>query len=312
MITTLTLNPALDLTLTVDQFVADDSNRVSAARKDPGGKGFNVSRVVRRLGYPTTAIGFLGGHAGQEVMQYLKDEGIYVWHIPTQAETRVNVTISNVASAQQTKFNQKGPRILKSEWSAMVNLLMQVIDHASVLVLSGSLPPGLPDDIYASLVEQAKKLNPTLKIVVDADGPALKHAVEARPFLIKPNLYELNRLMDTQLTTTTSDAEILVVLQKLRRRGPEAVLLSMGAAGVMYVSKNGVLRAQAPRTKVRTTVGAGDSLLAGFVTGLARHQSETEALRLGLACAGATLSQPGTHLAQPADVRRLLKRIEIC
>lgn len=312
MISTLTLNPALDLTLEVKRFSPDDSIRVSSARKDPGGKGFNVSRVVKRLGYPTAAIGFLGGQAGQEVIQRLGAEGIYVWHIPTRAETRVNVTISQGGGRGQIKLNQRGPYIRRSEWQAMCALLTEVLDHAQVWVLSGSLPPGLPSDTYAKLIRMARKINSKLKVAVDADGPALAAAVKQRPYLVKPNIHELNRLMGTQLNAASGWHDLTLVAQKLRRRGPRCVLLSLGGRGALWASPQGVLRCAAPPVKVRSSVGAGDSLLAGFVTGLAQNRNETAALRLGMACAAATVMQSGTQLASAPEIRRLLSRIKIC
>lgn len=310
MITTVTLNPALDLTLSVSQIKTDDSNRVHAVRKDPGGKGFNVSRIVKRLGYPTTAIGLLGGPDGAEVLDLLKREGIYVWHVPIVGVTRVNVTVTD-RNGVQTKFNEKGPHIKHDEFKALSSLLGQVMDNAKILVLSGSLPPGLPDGTYAPLIRLARASNSKLKVVMDADGEALHHAIKARPFLIKPNVYELNRLLGTAFTESTPSASLLLPLRRLIERGPEAVLLSLGSRGILYVDAVQAYQAAAPKVPVRTTVGAGDSLLAGFVTGLAKGAPVSECLQLGLACAGATVQQRGTQLAALRDIKKLLPKIVV-
>ena len=312
VITTVTLNPALDLTLAVDDFVTDDSNRVIAARKDPGGKGFNVSRMVKRLGYPTTAVGFLGGASGQEIIRHLKAEHIYVWHVDIAHETRVNVTISKRSTGLQTRFNQSGPLIRTEEWQALCALLCQLADNALYLVLSGSLPQGLPDDTYACIIRMLRKINPALRVVVDADGPVLAAAARERPFLIKPNLHEFNRYMGTRLEANAADRDFMPVLRRLQKKGPEAILLSLGKRGCLLLYQGCLYRGTGPAAvRVRSTVGAGDSLLAGFLTGLARRKSVEYSLKLALACATAAVVGQGTQLGRWPNVQKYLNKSKV-
>jgi 1-phosphofructokinase family hexose kinase len=304
MIVTLTANPAVDQTLWLDRLRVGEVNRPAEVQLDPAGKGVNVSRMARRLGWPTIAFGFLAGDIGQLVERALDEERVQHHFVPIAGQTRINVTINDASTA--TSFFAPGPAVDPTALAQLDEMLDFWLPACRVLVLAGSLLPGMPEDYYARLVRRAQAH--ALRVIVDADGEVARLAVEARPFLVKPNVSELERLAGSTLPDLASQA---AAARELVRRGIEVVLLSMGAAGALCVSREAAWRVHAPRIERRSTVGSGDSLVAGMAVALARGDALEVGLRLGTAAGAATALSPGTALGTVEDIARLLPLVRI-
>jgi len=309
MITTLTLNPAIDVTFTVSEFSPDDSNRVEAVTRTPGGKGVNVSRVVKVLGGKATTLGLLGGYQGIEFKQMLESEGLYIWAVDTDSPTRENIAIKDKKTGKMTRFNLPGGAVTKFEYAELVNLVKQLADTAKIFVLSGSLPPGLPANTYAKLINQIKKENPKCQIVLDADGEALELGVKEKPFLVKPNEHELERLFGKKMKSLP---EKIKALNQLQSQGIPFVVLSLGAKGSLALLPDKTLYlVEAPRVKVRSTLGAGDALVAGIIHSLQKNpKNYLEAVIYGTAVSSAKVICDASKLCYPRAVKPLMKRVK--
>lgn len=301
MIHTVTFNPALDLTYRVSELKFDDKLRTTAVFRSPGGGGVNVSRVAARLGHQTVAMGLVGGRAGDEFVELLKEEHVRTWFIQQAGSTRTNVVIQD-DQAQQVRVSGIGPEATEAE-VAMVRSSIFELREPDFLVLSGSLQPGMSTDFFLGIIAEAKERG--IKIVADIDKE-LKEAVEAGAFLVKPNEHELERLTGEPVMDPDSAAD---AAQKVLELGAGAVLASLGAQGAVLVTREGRWRAMAPQIEVDSAVGAGDSLLAGVVVALSKGESWEEALRLGIACGTATATAPGTDVCTREMVEALLPRI---
>ena len=188
MIATVTLNPSLDKTVTVDKLVLEEANRWTSMRRDPGGKGINVSRVVHELRGRTIAYGFMGGIDGEIIKQLLSKQGVPFDFTSIKGEIRSNLIITNLGNKSQTRIDAPGPTILKSEMGSLIGKLTHLEPKPNYLVLAGSIPPGVPDDIYKTLIDTANKQG--IKTVLDSDEKWLKEGIKAKPYVIKPNVHE--------------------------------------------------------------------------------------------------------------------------
>ena len=304
MIHTLTLNPTLDLTYLVSDFRHDDTNRAHTVYRAPGGKGINVSRVATRLGHPSVALGFVGGHTGLEVSELLEAEGVRAWFVTLSKMTRTNPIVQD-AAGEQLRVSAPGPSVSERHLTALWDNLFS-LRRPDWLLASGSRPQGVPEDFYAKVLAQAKLEG--IKTVVDADGDELRQGLEAGADLLKPNKYELERLLGRSLPTLES---VLGGCQELLKRGAGAVAVSLGAEGALLVRPDGAWRAFPPQVKVHSAVGAGDSFLAGLCAKLAEGESPAEALRFGVACGTATAMNPGTSLCQLEGVGEMLPLVTL-
>jgi len=293
MIVTLTPNPSLDRTIEVERLRRGDVLRALANRLDPGGKGVNVSRVFAAHGVPTLAVIPAGGAEGAQLAELLAPSGVPVVSVPLSAPTRSNVTLVE-PDGTTTKINEPGPRLSAAETAAMADRLASFARSADWVVLSGSLPQGVSDLFYAEIIARVHDIGP--RVALDTSGPALAVAVEAGPDLIKPNAEELAELSGVALTTWADVAE---QAEKLRANGVGTVLVSLGEDGALLVDATGVSRAYSPPVDVRSTVGAGDSTLAGF---LAAGAKGPEALRNAVAFGTAAVTLPGSAMPTPDDV----------
>jgi 1-phosphofructokinase family hexose kinase len=305
MIYTITLNPALDHYLEVERFRVDDANRVQAERLYAGGKGIDVSRAIRRLGGDSMALGFIGGHNGRVMVEMLKAEGVTTYFTPIAQETRRNLIVS-AARGTQTIFNSRGPAVSAEEWRCFLVHLRALELRDAYVVLGGSLPRGVPTDAYGQIVRLVQGRG--ARAVLDADGPALKAGLRAKPFAIKPNVNELRRLAGRPLRT---ERDIVQAALAANRRGVEIVLVSRGRQGLLLLGRNERWRAVPPPVKVRSTIGAGDSTVAGFVLKHAGGKAPEECARYATAAGTAATLEPGTELCHPSEVQRLLPRIKI-
>ncbi len=306
MIITVTPNPAVDQTIFVSALEPGRVNRFAESQLDPAGKGINVSRMAQRLGWPTIAFGFVAGEMGSLVRSALDDEEVDHHLISVPGQTRLNVTVVEEGENRETNLYGPGPGVAAPALERLEKMLQFWLKAGRVLVLAGSLPPGLPADTYARYVALARQ-NGVL-VIVDADEEALRHALESRPHLIKPNRPEAERLLGRRLP----DEEAVVDgARELASRGVEYVVISMGAAGTICVHGDEAWRSIPPKVEPRSTVGSGDSLVAGLAVGLAGDRPITEGLRVGTAAGAATAESSGTALGTEAEVRRLSSEVVI-
>ena len=306
MIYTVTLNPALDHFIGVDGLVVNDANRVKSECLYAGGKGIDVSRALRHLGGGSMALGFIGGHNGRTMVDLLKAEGVTCYFTPITGETRRDIVVCTGKPRTQTMLNAPGPAVTPVEWHAFLTHLRLLDLREAYVVVSGSLPRGVPADAYYQIITLVQKLG--ARAILDADGPCLREGLKAKPFAIKPNLNELRRAVRKPLRT---DAEIVAAAATLNRSGVEVVLVSCGRRGLLVVSDGARIRAVPPPVKVRSTVGAGDSAVAGFVFGHAGGKSLEECARFAAAAGTAATLAPGNQLCSLKDTLRLVPRINV-
>lgn len=281
MIYTLTFNPSLDYVMTLDQLMIGKTNRSSQEKIYPGGKGFNVSILLHRMHMPTLALGFIAGFTGREICRQLEQRQIPLdlCELST-GNSRINVKLD---MCQETEINGQGPCITMQD----LDLLWQKLDRLTsedILVLAGSLPSSLPCTLYRDIVETLNRKQ--VCVVVDASGTTLKEAIQAHPFLVKPNRDELSEIFNTKLSTKE---DIINHAFKLQALGARYVLVSLGQDGAILVNEKGqVYHQEAPHGQCVHSVGSGDSMIAGFLTGYLKSHDDAIALKLGVACGSAT------------------------
>ena len=306
MIATVTLNPSLDRTVTVEELVLDEANRWTSLRRDPGGKGINVSRVIHELGGDTVAYGFIGGIDGETLKHLLQHQGVPFDFTQIKGEIRSNFIITVTASRHQTRIEAPGPHIMRHELQKLVQKVKHISPKPDYLVFAGSVPPAVPDDIYRQLIEAAK--NNGIKTVLDSDNKWLKEGIKAKPNVIKPNVHEAEELLDKHLR---SERAIVKALKLLVDGGIEVAVISRGKEGLIAANGEKVIKAIPPEVEVRSTVGAGDSTIAGLVLKLNEGLDLDEACRWAAAAGTAATLTPGTELCRREDVERLLSKVKI-
>lgn len=296
---TVTLNPSLDYTVTVDDFRLGYTNRTSSETLTAGGKGINVSTVLKNLGLESTALGFVAGFTGKEVKRQLAEREIKDGLISLEKGlTRINFKLSSV---EGTEVNGQGPLIPKEAFSCLCER-MRELTVGDVLFLSGSIPSSLPQDSYCRLMEQTPQ---GVLVVVDAAGEQLKQALPRHPFLVKPNCHELGELFGVTLTDRTS---VIPYARKLQEMGAVNVLVSLAGEGAVLAAADGsVQEAPAPVGKLVNGVGAGDSMAAGFMVGWLERQDYKYAFSMGLAAGSATAFSEG--LADGETIRALYRSL---
>jgi 1-phosphofructokinase len=299
MIVTVTPNPSLDRTLEVEALRRGEIVRATTDRSDPGGKGVNVSRALVANGHPSRAVLPLGGADGELLAALLKDLGIEVAAVPIADETRSNVTVVE-PDGTVTKLNAPGPRLAEPEVEALLERAVEAADGAGWVVASGSLAPEMPDDLHARLVAAVRVVG--ARVAVDTSGVALQRVLAAGPDLLKPNEEELSEVTGV-IPATLGD--VVRAATELRSRGVGTVLVSLGPSGAVLVGDGEPIHAESQVVVPRSTVGAGDALLAGF---LAAGGDGAEALTEGVAWGAAACVLPGTAVPGPDDLRRDLVR----
>ena len=298
MIYTVTFNPSLDYVVQVDDFAVGEINRTRTESIYPGGKGINVSLVLQNLGLPSVALGFTAGFSGAEIERLLQEAGCRCDFIAVKAGySRIN---TKIISGAETALNGQGPQLSEAELAALFNKLRRLTQD-DVLVLAGSIPASLPDNIYEQILELLQPVG--TRVVVDATGDLLLKVLKYRPFLIKPNHEELGEFFGRGPLLT--EEEILAAAQKLQQQGARNVLVSRGANGALLLDENGRMHKQAsPKGTLVNSVGAGDSMVAGFLAGYLQTQDYDAALRLGVAAGSASAFK--AWLATREDVEKLL------
>jgi 6-phosphofructokinase 2 len=300
-IVTLTMNPAVDVSTSVERVLPTAKLRCGPGRRDPGGGGVNVARVARELGAEALAIYPAGGLVGDALQQLVRAEGVMSRVVPIAGETREDFNVVETASGAQFRFILPGPRLHGREWLACLQALADAAADGDLICASGSLPPGAPDDFYARVAQLAAGRR--IRLALDTSGAALKAALRERVFLLKPNLAELEALTGSPLPD--EPAQLAACRDLIRRGSAEYVALTLGAQGAMLVSSHEAWRADAVHVRTATSVGAGDAFLAGLIWALAGGKPPEEALRWAVAAGSAALAAPGTELCRADDVRRL-------
>lgn len=303
-IITLTLNPALDKNTSVKKLEPEKKLRCNNPDVAPGGGGVNVSRALNNLGIQSTAMYLAGGFAGKHFTDLLAQEAIETNVIEVKDELRENIIIVDESDNKQYRFGMEGAEVAESEWRKVLALLQD--ESFDMIVASGSLPPGIPTDFYKQLATLVN--NKKARLVIDTSGAALKDAVDEGVFLIKPNINELASLYGKEdLKKEDADKAAKEIIAK---GYCEVIVVSLGADGAMLVTANECHTVNAPDVEKKTTVGAGDSMVAGIIAGLAKKYDWLNILRYGVAAGSAATMSGGTELCKKEDVEMLFKKLQ--
>ena len=312
MIITVTLNPALDKTARVDEMKTCALNRLQEVQIDVGGKGINVSAIIRSLGGRSITTGFAGGAAGEELLHKISEKGLEADFIPVTDSTRTNLKVVDNAGGL-TELNEPGPQIKPEEWLSMEQKLCGYASAGNTVVLSGSLPAGLDDNTYQKLSAMLRRRGAT--VMLDADGKALEHALSSPPDeipdYIKPNRYELLRFFGITDAHTVTEVKLIELCRTLIDRGIKLVALSMGKDGALFANKSEIWRAQAIQVPIRSTVGAGDSMCGALVYGFEQGLRDEQCFALAMAASAATCTTKGTKAPERALIAELLTKVRI-
>jgi 1-phosphofructokinase len=298
MIYTVTFNPAIDYVINVDEFKAGTVNRVAGEEKFAGGKGINVSRVLNNLGVKSKALGFVGGFTGRFIVDSLESQGVDTEFIQVSGDTRINVKLK---SKEETEINGGGPVVTEEDLNKLFSII-EKLNSDDFLVLAGNVQKSVPSDIYS--VIQQKCAAHDVKVIVDTTGDALVATLKNKPFLVKPNNHELGEIFNVELKDRE---EIIRYAQKLRGMGAQNVIISMAEKGALLISESGVYHASPAKGTVQNSVGAGDSVIAGFLAQYSQSGDIIEAFRWGAASGSATAFSK--DLCEKKDVEYYLPQV---
>ncbi len=301
-IVTITFNPALDESLSIAELIPDKKLKCSQPVCEPGGGGINVARAIAKLGGQALAVYLAGGDTGKKIESLLKNEFVQSMVIKTAESTRTNLVIADMANKKQYLLDMPGNAVSKSEWQACLHALADIAD-IKYIVVSGSLPPGVPTDIFKKIAIIANKKGALL--IADTSGDALKKVVEAGAYLIKPNIRELAMLVGKAELDVASVPD--AASQVIANGNCKVVVVSMGPHGAYVITKDVSVKITPPQLIVKSTVGAGDSMVAGIVLSLANNKSLIEAVKYGVACGSAATVNYGTQLCTKADADEIYK-----
>lgn len=303
MIYTVTFNPALDYIMRTDIFKTDVVNRADSESVYYGGKGINVSIILSRLGVENKALGFIAGFTGEEIERGVKLRGVNTDFIKlNEGLSRINVKIKSASNDEETEINGQGPKISKQ---ALDELFVKLsgLNSNDILVLAGSIPKSLPENIYEKIMERLEGKN--VRVVVDATKDLLKNVLKYKPFLIKPNNFELGEIFKKDLK---NDDEIVYYAKELQKLGARNVIVSMAKNGSVLVTEEGsVIKMGVANGVVKNSVGAGDSMVAGFIAGYILKNDYEYALKLGTAAGGATAFTD--DLATKEEIQNILSQL---
>lgn len=305
-IISVTMNPSIDVTLYTDGLKPDETNRVLDERREAGGKGINVSRVAHSFGLQTLCLSIVGRDNSREFSGYLEQESLPCENIPVNGAVRENLTLRY--NGNTLKLNRKGPSVSAVKIGALIALIERRVRPGDIVVFAGSLPENISTGDYVELILAVKKKG--VLIAIDNDIFTLEQYVRISPWLIKPNIHELRHIVKTEGDDPAKEAHAAAKI--LCGSGVENVLVSLGKFGMVYVAKGIALRAVVPEVEVKSTVGAGDSSLAGFIIGFIKECAVEECVRLAAACGTACVMREGTSLAtrETADAVKDLITVE--
>jgi 1-phosphofructokinase family hexose kinase len=299
------MNPAIDRTITVDRLAFDDRAYILSSKDSPGGRGINAACVIHSFGGKTLAIIPAGGERGERFGDYMTDCGFPVTSVPIRNDIRQNLTITD-RHGLTIKLNEIGPKVERDELATIQSTVESHLTGASWLMLCGSLPPGVPNDFYAKLIELAKKKR--IKTLLDTDGEALSEGIEAGPTIVTPNQQEAERLLNTVLLTRGNS---LGAARKIHSMGAESVVLSLGSRGAVGASAGHIWEAVPPRIDAISPIGSGDAMAAAIIWSLRKGDHFEEALRWGVAAGSASAKLPGMTFASLTQTKDLREDVEL-
>ncbi len=305
MIITVTMNPAIDKTVEIEAFVHGGLNRITNITTDAGGKGINVSKTIKALGGDSLATGFLSGNNGKTIQNALEGQDILNHFVFTNGETRVNTKIIE-ASGTVTELNEKGPVTTENDVDMLLERIHPYLQEGTIIVLSGSIPTGVQKNIYKTITEYAHRKN--AKVFVDADGELFSEAMKARPDIIKPNKEELEEYLGMKLD---DENMILAAGQAILTCGIKTVIISLGAKGAYFMSKEHTLYSPGLNVERHSTVGAGDAMVAALVYGMDKGHSLEECAKLAMATSAGAVMTIGTKPPTRAVVDALLEQVVV-
>jgi 1-phosphofructokinase len=300
MIYTCTLNPSIDYLVGIEEMKFGSLNRANKTAFYAGGKGINVSRVLKSLGETSTALGYIGGFTGAFIQEQLEQAGILQDFIKVTDPTRINIKLK---SGVETEINGIGPMISEEQKYELFEKI-SVLTSEDFLILAGSLPPAVSPDFYRTIAKLCFEKN--IRLIADTSGEALEAILQYEPFLVKPNEHELGELFNVEIS---SIEEVVFYGRKLLEKGPINVIVSLGSKGALLINKDVVAFANVPKGELKNSVGAGDSVVAGFVASYKKQSDYLEAFKYGIACGSATAFS--LDLCDKDSVRKLLPEIEV-
>jgi 6-phosphofructokinase 2 len=305
-IAALCMKPSIDISTSVGTVVSGLKLRCKMPKREPGGGGINVSRAITKLGGKAEVLFPVGGTTGSLLMKLLKKENVGYTPIPIENMVPESLMVLEESSGKQYRFNFPGASVKENEWKNCLDMISRLSPKPDFVVASGSLPPGVPDDFYARAAREAKALG--AKFVLDTHGPALIEAAREGVYLIKANMKEFQDVSGQDIEDETHFREL--ARKKILEKNCEIFVVSLGAAGAILVSKEGIDRFCAPLVPIRSRVGAGDSMVAGMVMKLAQDYSLREAMLFGIASGSAAVITPGTELCRREDAERLFRQLK--
>lgn len=305
MIYTVTLNPAIDKTVEISGFLVGEVNRIEKSRMDAGGKGINVSKCLKAMNCESVALGFLAGQGGRFIEDYLDSKGIIHDFIRIEGETRTNLKLVDKKNGTNTDINENGPLVSEMHLELMSQKLEELIRNEDLVIFSGSLPKGVPTDIYGKWIELVQKKG--AKALLDADHESLQLGIKGIPFLLKPNIHELERLTGKELKTINAVRE---AAQPLLESGIQEIVVSMGGEGALFLTKESGYFAQGLKVPVSSTVGAGDSTVAALAYGLHNGLKKAELITLAVATGAANVMTEGTQAASFQSIKELMNLVK--
>ena len=306
MITTITMNPALDKTIKLPALIYGEVNRVGAFREDLGGKGINTGRIIGGFGISTYNGVILGADNSHEVMEYCKKDGMEMIVQLVPGHTRTNIKVVEMDKDMTTDINEQGVAIDEDKYRLFMDQVDEVASKSSFIIMGGSLAKGLPTDAYGSIAKRYKDVS---KVVIDADDEVLLEGLKGSPYLIKPNIHELADALDREIKT---DEEVIAAGREIiTTYGVTYVLVSMGSQGSLLVTEQAAYRGGTVPTTIVSTVGAGDSMLAGFVYGLEQEHALEDCIAIGTACSTLTISTDGYPKLELEDVLAIAKKVPV-
>jgi len=305
MITTITLNPAVDKTIEINNFSVGNVNRVASIRLDAGGKGINVSKVIKNLGAESKAMGILSGKSGQFIKEYLDGIKILNDFIFTEGETRTNIKVVDMLNHTNTDINEAGSQASLKDLNEVSDKIFNNINSEDILILSGSVPSNVDKNIYGNWITKAKEKG--AKTILDADGELLKYGILSGPYLVKPNIDELEGMFNKKINGIPEIAEIA---KSLLDYGIAIVAVSIGSEGAVFVNKECSIYARGLKVDVKSTVGAGDSMVAALAYSIQQGLSFEATVKLAVATGAANVMTSGTEASDIKIIIELEKRVE--
>lgn len=306
MITTVSLNPAIDKTILLPEMIHGEVNRLQDAREDIGGKGINVAKILNRLGIKTQVCGFIGRKNRPRIDEFLQIENLDHKFIEAEGLTRTNTKIVELNAGVTTDFNEQGFFVNEQQIDDLVKLMESEAQTSSFVVFSGSIPQGVSTGIYRDLI---LTMRDRTKTVLDADGELLLEGIKAGPYMMKPNLQELETAFDVKLNT---DEDIISFCKKLiKEYDIKIIIVSMGGEGSLLITDKNVFKAQPIFVTVKSTVGAGDSMIAGMLYGIQNNLILNEAFAYATACGTLAVTKEGTQTFSIDEVKEMIKKVHV-